>query len=156
MDYCPSIYLIWKLGRILAFSIEHCFLHRKVDMVEIKTAYLEEYKETLMDEIMIRYEDEQKNLLMALIKGMQWIVFPLIAYISRWTFRLVCFHWCAGLEMCVLGKRFLDNKYLKILHFLNFTILHFFPDRVEARKKGKIHPLLNLLTTPRRVDVHVS
>jgi hypothetical protein len=38
-------------------------------MVEIKTAYLEEYKETLMDEIMIRYEDEQKNLLMALIKG---------------------------------------------------------------------------------------
>ena len=40
-------------------------------MVEIKTAYLEDYKETLMDEIMIRYEDEQKNLLMALIKGMQ-------------------------------------------------------------------------------------
>ena len=38
-------------------------------MVEIKTTYLEEYKETLMDEIMIRYEDEQKSLLMALIKG---------------------------------------------------------------------------------------
>lgn len=39
-------------------------------MVEIKTAYLEEYKESLLDEIMIRYEDEQKDLLMALIKGM--------------------------------------------------------------------------------------
>jgi hypothetical protein len=39
-------------------------------MVEIKTTYQEEYKETLMDEIMIRYEDEQqKYLLMALIKG---------------------------------------------------------------------------------------
>ena len=39
-------------------------------MVEIKTAYLEEYKESLLDEIMIRYEDEQQDLLMALIKGM--------------------------------------------------------------------------------------
>lgn len=39
-------------------------------MVEIKTTYLEEYKESLLDEIMIRYEDEQKDLLMALIKGM--------------------------------------------------------------------------------------
>ena len=38
-------------------------------MVEIKTAYQQEYNETLMDEIMIRYEDEKKNLLMALIKG---------------------------------------------------------------------------------------
>ena len=39
-------------------------------MVEIKTAYLEEYKDSLLDEIMIRYEDEQKDLLLALIKGM--------------------------------------------------------------------------------------
>jgi hypothetical protein len=59
-------------------------------MVEIKTAYLEEYKETLMDEIMIRYEDEQKNLLMALIKGkmMHLLILLLVFVVIQMTFQL--------------------------------------------------------------------
>lgn len=38
-------------------------------MVELKTAYHEEFKETLIDEITKRYSDDQMNLLLALIKG---------------------------------------------------------------------------------------
>ena len=59
-------------------------------MVEIKTAYLEEYKETLMDEIMIRYEDEQKYLLMALIKGkmMHLLIILLVFVVIQMTFQL--------------------------------------------------------------------
>ncbi len=57
------------LNKIHFKTVFNPFICLKVDMVEIKTTYQQEYKETLMDEIMIRYEDEQKNLLMALIKG---------------------------------------------------------------------------------------
>ena len=38
-------------------------------MVEIKAAYHEEYKTTVMDDIKMRYSDDQRNLLFALIKG---------------------------------------------------------------------------------------
>ena len=90
-------------------------------MVEIKTTYEEEFKETLMDEIMIRYEDDQKNLLMALIKGH------------------LCFG-CLNSDLKLEGYCLLHVMKIVCnlnLLTLNFTVcFSFYYIRMEARKKG--------------------
>ncbi|CAB3986629.1 annexin A6-like [Paramuricea clavata] len=63
--YSKQLHRVKDISREFAFHLSN---RAEVDMVEIKTTYQEEYKESLMDEIMIRFENEQKNLLMALIK----------------------------------------------------------------------------------------
>ncbi|XP_028396288.1 uncharacterized protein LOC114520254 isoform X2 [Dendronephthya gigantea] len=63
--YAKQLQRVKDISREFAFYLSN---RAEVDMVEIKTTYSEEFKETLMDEIMIRYENDQKNLLMALIK----------------------------------------------------------------------------------------